>query len=197
MSLNENSVNMEKRAYHHGDLRAALIEAGLRLLAERDAEALSLREVARAVGVSATSVYRHFPDKDALMTALAREGLAQLGTAQREAGEAVGGGLAGFAATGRAYVRFALANPALFRLIFASPVLARGKCAAEPEAEAKTLLEANAAATVEQGDGGPDASVRAVQAWALVHGLAMLMLDGQIPIDQALIDRAIDPGFRG
>ena len=68
---------MEKKTYHHGDLHAALIEAGLKLLGEREADTLGLREVARAVGVSATAVYRHFPDKGALLSAMAREGLAR------------------------------------------------------------------------------------------------------------------------
>lgn len=192
MSEDGNSVNIEKKPYHHGDLRKSLIVEGLRLLAERDAESLSLREVARAAGVSATSVYRHFPDKEALMTALALEGLARLGTAQREAAEAVGGGEAGFTETGRAYVRFALANPALFRLIFASPILAPAKVAGGIDSEAHTLLHANAAKIAAKAGG--EADVRAVQAWALVHGLAMLMLDGQIPVDDALIDRAVGPG---
>ncbi len=191
MSANGNSVNIEKKPYHHGDLRAALIAEGLRLLAERDADSLSLREVARGAGVSATSVYRHFPDKEALVTALAREGLSQLGTAQRAASDAAGGGDAGFAATGRAYVRFALANPALFRLIFASPALAPERAGGTFESEADALLQAHAAR--EAAAHGGEAAVRAVQAWALVHGLAMLMLDGQIPMDETLIDRAIGP----
>jgi AcrR family transcriptional regulator len=189
MDENSNSVNMRKRPYHHGDLRAALVQEGLRLLAARDAESLSLREVARGVGVSATSVYRHFPDKEALLTALALEGLTRLGVAQRIAAEVAGGGEAGFAATGRAYVRFALANPALFRLIFTSPALAPSKTAGKLETEAGLLLQANAAAAAAK-DGG-EAAVHAVQAWALVHGLAMLMLDGQIPVDDRLIDKAI------
>jgi AcrR family transcriptional regulator len=86
-----------KSSYHHGDLRAALIRAGLALLQERDADDLGLREVARAVGVSAASVYRHFPNKEALLRALAAEGLKRLGEAQRAASEAAGGGIAGFA----------------------------------------------------------------------------------------------------
>jgi AcrR family transcriptional regulator len=188
MTQNDNTVNIEKRPYHHGDLRDALIAEGLRLLAEREIEQFSLREVARGVGVSATSVYRHFPDKDALLTALAVQGLAQLGAEQRVAMDAAGGGAAGFAASGRAYVRFAIANPALFRLIFASPVLA-----AKPDktaaSEATTLLQANAAAAAARGGG--EARIHAVQAWALVHGLAMLMLDGQIPIDDGLIDAVV------
>ena len=88
---------METKTYHHGDLRAALIEAGMALLAEREADTLGLREVARAVGVSATAVYRHFPDKGALLGAMAREGLQRLGAAQAEAGKQ------GFGAIVRSY----------------------------------------------------------------------------------------------
>jgi AcrR family transcriptional regulator len=177
-----------KKAYHHGDLRAALVEAGLKLLETRTADDLSLREVARAVGVSATAVYRHFPDKGALMTALAGEGLARLAVAQHAASDAAGGGVAGFNATGAAYVRFALANPALFRLIFANPASVDHQ-PHDHEDDAMTFLRANAA-MVAEGKGG-DAQIIALQAWALVHGLSMLMLDGQVPMDNALIDRVI------
>ncbi|WP_254290123.1 TetR/AcrR family transcriptional regulator [Sphingomonas liriopis] len=189
MGNSDNSVNMMRGGYHHGDLRRALITEGLRLLAERDVDLLSLREVARGVGVSATSVYRHFPDKDALMTALAMEGLDLLGAAQRRAGEGAGGGRASFAAIGRAYVRFALANPALFRLIFASPALASEKEKGDYMPEAGALLRDNAIIEATRAGGDPD--IHAKSAWALVHGLAMLMLDGQIPPDEALIDRVI------
>jgi AcrR family transcriptional regulator len=180
-----------KSGYHHGDLRAALLEAGLTLLAERTADALSLREVARAVGVSATAVYRHFPDKAALMHALAQEGLRRLAEAQRAAAAAAGGGAAGFSATGRAYVRFALANPALFRLIFASPgapTMAQGG----PH-DAATFLHDNAAAQLPPGADERAVGIVALQAWSLVHGLAMLMLDGQIEAEDALIDRVLPP----
>lgn len=186
MSTSESEA--PKKAYHHGDLRAALVEAGLALLETRTADDLSLREVARAVGVSATAVYRHFPDKGALMAALADAGLVRLAADQHAASDAAGGGLAGFSATGAAYVRFALANPALFRLIFANPRSGPPPCL--PEDDAMTFLRANAALLAE-GKGG-DAQVIALQAWAIAHGLAMLMLDGQVPADDALIDRIID-----
>lgn len=193
MSENDNIVNIKKRSYHHGDLRVALIAEGLRLLAERDVESVSLREVARGVGVSATSVYRHFPDKEALLTALAQEGLAQLGAAQhaaqRAAEQAAGRDGTGFAATGRAYVRFALANPALFRLIFTSPALAPVKAAGTLESEAADLLQANAAVAAARQGG--EAAIHAIEGWALVHGLAMLMLDGQIPEDETIIEKVI------
>jgi AcrR family transcriptional regulator len=177
-----------KKAYHHGDLRAALIEAGLTLLEARNADDLSLREVARAVGVSPTAVYRHFPDKSALMAALAADGLARLAVVQHAASDAAGGGVAGFGATGAAYVRFALANPALFRLIFANPAIHPHPDGQEDDAMA--FLRANAA-LLAKGKGG-DAQVIALQAWAIAHGLAMLMLDGQVPVDEELIDRVID-----
>jgi AcrR family transcriptional regulator len=176
---------MEKR-YHHGDLRAALIEVGLRLLAERDVEGVSLREMAREVGVSATSVYRHFPDKAALMRALAREGLDRLAIAQQEAASGKEGA-ASFAATGRAYVRFALANPAIFRLIFTSSA----QLQSTGEIEALRMLRANAAAASSGDVGAEQAENGALRAWSLVHGLAMLMLDGQLPADDRLIDALI------
>lgn len=182
----------KKGGYHHGDLRAALIHEGLRLLEERRGDEIGLREVARGVGVSATAVYRHFPDKAALLRALSAEGLARLAAAQREAFEQAGGGKSGFLATGQAYVRFALANPALFRLVFSSSpeqdILTSGPDAVP---EAFRMLRENAGALVAPGT-GPEATGRvALEAWAKVHGLAMLMLDGQIPHDERLIDEVI------
>ena len=187
MSTTESETS--KKAYHHGDLRKALIETGLGLLRRRTADDLSLREVARAVGVSATAVYRHFPDKGALMAALAAEGLARLAAAQHAASDAAGGGVAGFSATGAAYVRFALANPALFRLIFANPDSIKLQSGGH-EDDAMAFLRANAALLAEGRAG--DAQVIALRAWAIAHGLAMLMLDRQVPVDDALIDRVID-----
>ena len=106
------------QSYHHGDLHGALVEAGLRHLESDGTAEISLRQLARETGVSPTAVYRHFPDKKALLAALAEAGFARLAQAQQQASDEAGGGAEGFAATGRAYVRFALANPALFRLTF-------------------------------------------------------------------------------
>jgi len=178
----------EARTYHHGDLRSALVEAGLKALETTDAGNLSLRQLARDVGVSATAVYRHFPDKQALLSALGQEGIAQLAAWQLSAAKAATDTNA-FAATGRAYVRWALANPALFRLVF-------GQCRAIGD----TVFGRNAAAEMlraytEKLTGDPSSTQRLmIQAWAVVHGLAMLMLDGQLPADEELIDRTIDAG---
>lgn len=177
------------KSYHHGDLRAALIDAGMTLLATRTADDLSLREVARHVGVSATAVYRHFPDKAALMGALAGEGLAMLGKAQHEAYDAAGGGVAGFSATGAAYVRFALRHTALFRLVFASvPHGLVQELEAVPDSAMRFLME-NAARLAPPG---MEPRIFALQSWSVAHGLAMLIIDGQLKIDDSAIDAVID-----
>lgn len=178
--------NMPARAYHHGDLRSALVEAGLKALETNDFGNISLRRLARDVGVSATAVYRHFPDKGALMAALAERGIEEMASWQEEAASKATPDTA-FAATGRAYVRWALANPALFRLVF-------GRC----DEVGRTVFGDNAAAHMlrrfAEQRSRDEAEVQAfmLQAWGLVHGLAMLMLDRQLPADDALIDRVID-----
>jgi len=178
-----------KTSYHHGDLRAALIAEGLRLLADRDAEELSLREVARGVGVSATAVYRHFPDKAALMAALAAEGLAMLSHVQHAAYDAAGGGVAGFNATGAAYVRFALLHTALFRLIFANPPTGKVVELADSPDNAMRFLMENAAKLAPPG---MEPRIFALQSWSVAHGLAMLIIDGQLHVDDKTIDAVID-----
>lgn len=180
---------MADRSYHHGDLRAALIDAALALVEEAGGDEVSLREVARRVGVSATAVYRHFPDKNALMAALARVALERLAAAQRSASAAAGGGMAGFNATGAAYVRFALDNPGLFRLVFAHPPRGQAKAGLPADEDAMAMLKTAAAALAPPG---ADPAVFALQCWSLAHGLAMLMLDGQIALQDAAIDAVID-----
>lgn len=185
--------NPKPGAYHHGDLRAALIAAGLRALEAVGSADLSLRQIARDTGVSATAVYHHFPDKRALLGALAASGFDRLGEHQLQAAAGAASQAEGFAAIGRAYVRFALAHPHLFRLMFSQG----SGGGVQRQGKAAELLQANAAALA---SGNTAAEERiALQAWAVVHGLAMLMLDGQLPADDALIDALIDSGslFQG
>lgn len=178
------------RSYHHGDLRSALIEAGLKALETAPIEDLSLRALARQVGVSATAVYRHFPDKAALLGALAAAGIEQLGRYQQAAADQARGNADAFAATGRAYVRWALAHPALFRLVFSQSTGPVSQTIFGTSLPARLLQDKalNAAAGNQAG-----ARRLMIQAWAVVHGLAMLILDGQLPRDEALIDQVIDP----
>jgi AcrR family transcriptional regulator len=163
----------------------------MRLLEQRHAGELGLREVARAVGVSPTAVYRHFPDKDALLQAIAERGFGLLGAMQGRAAEGRTGADA-FRAVGVAYVRFALANPAVFRLMFSSArprdVLA---LPAETETEPLRILRENAAGLTPPGAPEGVPRIIAVQAWALVHGLAMLMLDNMVPADDELVEAVV------
>lgn len=188
------AASAAERPYHHGDLRAAVLAAGRRLLDQRDGDDISLREIAREVGVTAPSVYRYFPDKAALLRALAHEGLAELAEAQRIASAAAGGGRDGFTATGEAYVAFAVAKPALFRLIYAHPPR-RDPMAPEwgsVSPSMKLLLDSSA----QFAPPGRDAHEMALHSWAVVHGLAMLVLAGQVKYDPAAIRAAIKVGQR-
>ena len=182
------TVSTSPDSYHHGSLREALIEAGIASLEGADGKDVSLRALAREVGVSPTAVYRHFPDKQALMEALTLEGLNRLGAAQLAAAEKAGGGPSGFAETGRAYVRFALAHPALFRLMFTQGDPISDHQASDP---ARELLTANTRMLA--GD-RKNAERLALLAWSIAHGIAMLMLDGRIPADDELIDVLLDTG---
>ncbi|MEP6346653.1 MAG: TetR family transcriptional regulator, partial [Parasphingorhabdus sp.] len=123
MNANDNSVNIKGEtknasSYHHGDLRKAVLELGMVRIEKQEHPDVGLRALARDLGVSATALYRHFPNKDALLDALALEALYRLGSNQAKAGMAAGGGREGFLEVGITYVEWAVANPALFRLIY-------------------------------------------------------------------------------
>lgn len=194
MTVNDNSVNIKprERSYHHGDLRSALVMGGLELLRDRAADDLSLREVARYVGVSATAVYRHFPDKQALLFALCERGAQQLAINQGKAIADAGGGVAGFEAAGRAYIYFALENPGLYRLMMATKASGDVYDAEYSVMGAPMELLKQCVSDV-MGEGQSDFAhrVAALHAWSLVHGVAMLMLDGLVAPDGVVIDALV------
>lgn len=183
-----------KRGYHHGDLRTAALEAARVQLGERGAEDVSLREVARAAGVSATALYRHFPDKTALLEALSDEGFGRLAAAQRAAmAAATDTKVDAFNAMGRAYVRFALGEPGLFRLMFTHTPKHDPLTIDLDHADASLSMLRQKAAELVPAEQGPAAAQRfALRAWSLVHGLALLLLDRQVEGDGAMIDAVID-----
>ncbi len=141
---------------------------------------LSLRAVARAAGVSAMAPYRHFPDKAALLRAVADAGFGLLHDALVAADAK---GLAtserrALVEQGVAYVAFARARPALFRLMFTGPP--DPSCAPKIpiDGDAYTVLAARVAAMRPD-----DAGAATMAAWSIVHGMAMLVLDGRLPPD--------------
>src|SRR5262249_6226651 len=120
-------------AYHHGDLRRALVAEAVQTIGAHGPQALTLREVGRRLGVSRTALYRHFADKDALLAAVAREGVQRVKADLVEAWEGAGRGQAGFEAMGLAYVRFAIDNPSHYRAMFGG---FRDWCEKDPGLEA-------------------------------------------------------------
>jgi AcrR family transcriptional regulator len=146
-------------SYHHGDLKAALLRAGAEILEKQGIDALKLRALARGAGVSHNAPYRHFPDRESLLAALAAEGFEMLGDAlekrpRREMGEA--------------YVEFALAHPQRFRLMFG------GLLPDSPDRD-RRAYEALKPSFADLGD---QAGYAAAAAWGMVHGLSHLLLDG-------------------
>ena len=116
----------KKGAYHHGDLRRALLDAALLMVEREGPKGLSLRAVARLAGVSPAAPYRHFSGKEGLLAAVAREGLNALAESMESASaENVGLALAEFRAIALAYVKFAAANPSHFRVMFGPEVTDR------------------------------------------------------------------------
>ena len=193
MTSDDNSVNInvDERPYHHGDLKEAALSEGLRVLEQSSVEDLSLRAIARNLGVSATALYRHYPDKKALLSAIAGEGLARLGIEQTAAMRDASDGIEGFAAAGRAYVRFALAHPAVFRLVMSSQDMAMP---ASGETAAMQLLKSSVAALSPEKD-EVSHSISVLRAWSMVHGLAMLMLDNRVHSDDAMIDAMLSADY--
>lgn len=170
------STSKKQPAYHHGDLRNALVDAAVAMLEEgADPAALSLREAARRAGVSAMAPYRHFADRDALLAAVAAVGFARLGAALAEADKDEDPREA-LVRQGVAYVRFAVTNAPLFRLMFGrtlavrhDDLLTKGKTAYDVLWDRVTSLVKPA-----------EAEAWAMACWASAHGLAMLYVDGQL-----------------
>lgn len=169
--------------YHHGDLRDALLTAATAMLGETGPRGLSLREAARRAGVSTGAPYRHFKDKDELLTALATRGFLALDAALSEADELAAGvaPLERLRRLGVAYVEFAVAEPALFRLMFGE--LAPSTDASPELADAIRLAGAHlprAAQHVQTELGDASTEDITLLAWSVVHGVASLYLDGHL-----------------
>lgn len=150
--------------YHHGDLPSAILRAAGKLLEKEGVAGLSVRQAARRAGVSHNAPYRHFPDRESVLAALAADGFASLGKAlQHRSGRELG----------EAYVQFALDNPQRYRLMFGG--LLRLDAHPELRQNARAAYGALEAAFAGQG---VDPTKAAAAAWSLVHGLATLLLEG-------------------
>lgn len=184
--MKQSSGHPERSRYHHGDLRQSLIDAAIAIIESGDLAQLSLREVARRVGVSHNAPYRHFSDKDALLSAVAEQGFQKLRQATEQASNETVNADQRLRAIGTAYVQFALNNPVYYRVMFS---LYQGR----QDEGLKTAMAQTFAvllSAIQQGQQtgvfrtGDPLSMAQV-AWASVHGIAMLIIDGQLTLNQA------------
>jgi AcrR family transcriptional regulator len=175
-------------SYHHGNLRRALIKEALVMIAESGSAGLSLRELARRVGVTPTAPYRHFVDREALLATVAEEGYRlmkeELGIGAKETDANLA-----LLKLGSAYLEFARTNPSHYRVMF-GPFTARNKQEEKyPELKAIAgevfqllvdVIERGQA----QGKVRPGVSAELAEStWAMVHGLSSLLIDGHIGSD--------------
>ena len=172
------------KPYHHGDLRRALLDEALRTIQTQGVEHLTLRTVGARLGVSRSALYRHFADKQSLLATVGKEGFGNLRQALADAWEANGHGRIGFEAMAKAYVQFAVAHPSHYRVMFGGFI----ESAAKDDlfiAEAKGAFQVLVDALIEQQNAGDicrdDPVLMARFVWALVHGTALLFIDGQLP----------------
>jgi AcrR family transcriptional regulator len=174
----------QKKSYHHGDLLQSLIDAAFDLIAEKDVTHVSLREIARRVGVSHTAPYRHFADKEALLTAVAQEGFLRFRQSLEEAMQPISPPLERLEAGCLAYLRYAAQHPSRYRIMFGMQEMSAEKKNSAIAALARdiclplaaTIAEGQSIGVVRQGE--PEQMAQTL--WALMHGWAMLVMNGQL-----------------
>lgn len=171
-----------RNRYHHGDLRRALVDASAGLVDAHGSASLSLRQVAKKLGVSHAAPHHHFADRPALLAAVAARGFAELADAMIEARSIHTDPVARLNATGVAYVKFAATHPERFRLMFGPEIAGEGS---DTELMTSTGCAFDVLVSSVNDALGKEATperarVVTTAAWSLVHGLATLYIDGKL-----------------
>ena len=187
------------------DLRRAILDQTRRLLVTEGYERLSMRKIASAVGCSATSIYLHFDNKDALTHALISEGMDRLHDALTAAAEGVGAPADRLVALSRAYVRFGLENPEYYEVMFQLHPERMARYPAEDYRRARRNIERFAEVLAEGGAAGslapsPTPDVSAHVLWTAMHGLVSLLLAQRVDVrlaGDAFVDAAIEQALCG
>lgn len=173
----------QKHGYHHGDLKNALVEEALAQIASHGAHSLSLREVARSAGVSHAASYRHFRSKEDLLAAIAEQGFVMLAHALHAAIEKhPGDPVAALNASGVAYVAFGVEHPEYLQVMFGGVLSDFNQWPTLQKAgqRAYSLLKDAVRNALQTGRIHGDEDAIALASWSLVHGLAQLIVGGQI-----------------
>lgn len=193
---------MKSNTYHHGDLRNALLQEASTVLEAEGAGALSLRALARTLGVSHAAPSHHFANRDALLAELATDGYAALADALEAALERADDADRRVASA-RAYARFALANPERYRLMFTGRLRfdqAPERLTSEADRAYRALLRTSYTDPPELDMDTYRLGAPELRSWALVHGAVLLYLDGQLIQDMdtddlvALLEEAVRIG---
>ncbi len=184
--ISDNADADQRKPYHHGSLRSALIEASIALAREGGPDRVILREAARAAGVSHSAAYRHFADRESLLAEVAAFARNELAVQMRRRVNRAKDPRRRLRAVGTAYIDFALNEPGLFRAAFTSHPATSGDMADDQATDpygvlGQVLDEAQAAGLLDPHR-RPGAEIAA---WSAVHGLAGLLLDGPLPTSPA------------
>ncbi|HEX2494420.1 MAG TPA: TetR/AcrR family transcriptional regulator, partial [Steroidobacter sp.] len=172
-----------RAAYHHGDLKNALMETALVQISRTGVRALSLRDVARRSGVSHTASYRHFSSKESLLAAIAEQGFRRLSAAMRAATlPHADDPVAALQASGVAYVEFGVSYPEHLSVMFSVQLAhAHYPGLAQASKEAYALLTAIVHDGLRTGSlRGTEERTITLAAWSIVHGLTQLITGGQL-----------------
>lgn len=183
MSWSRGGHGPGRRGYHHGNLREALIEAALALIAAKGPFGFTVAEAARSAGVSPAAPYRHFRDRDELMAEVARRGFERFALdLDRAWNNGLPDPITAFERVGRAYLAFARAEPAYYAAMFEAGVPAE----ANPELQAAgerafgILRQAAATLAARLPEGQrPPALMMALHVWSMAHGIASLFTRGE------------------
>ncbi|WBU61661.1 TetR/AcrR family transcriptional regulator [Paracoccus albus] len=181
---------MARKAYHHGDLRRAVIDTAMAMLVEDGDWRFTLREVARRAGVSHAAPYKHFADKSVLLGELALIGFDRLYEALQVPTRDSGDFDAELIGMARAYLNFGARNPALYHLMFGADVARSFELHLQPRAMAPFLLLVDTLTRGQSAGWISDRPVRGLAAscWAQLHGLTTLRLDGLLRVEKVGAD---------
>lgn len=200
----EDATIVAKAGYHHGDLKAQLVEAVRQLVEEKGPDEFSIAEASRLAGVSTAAPYKHFKDRHAILHAVALDGLERLEADMRAAIDGLPkGSLERIDALGQAYIDFARNGPGVFRLTFGltdghddDPELMEcGRSCFE-------ILIGAVADTLDLPPDAPEVSLRAYMLWTFVHGHSFLLLDNklskmELEIDEPFLLSQVSRGIFG